>query len=70
MKIVMRINGKNFKSKLMIFSYTNVKSEKIKKIEYNTAATQIINKNFLPKKFRYSNSLIKKSSYLKFGISK
>ena len=50
MKIVIRINGKNFKSKWMIFSYTNVKSEKIKKIEYNTAATQIITKNLLPKK--------------------
>ncbi len=70
MKIVIRINGKNFKSKLMIFSYTNVKSEKIKKVEYNTAATQIITKNLLPKKSTYTNNLIKKSCYLKFGINR
>ena len=54
----------------MIFSYTNVKSEKIKKIEYNTTATQIISKNLLPKKFTLHNNLIKKSCYLKFGINK
>ena len=70
MKIVIRISGKNFKSKWMIFSYTNVKSEKIKKIEYNTTATQIISKNLLPKKFTLHNNLIKKSCYLKFGINK
>ena len=45
----------------MIFSYTNVKSEKIKKVEYNTAATQIIIKNLLPKKSTLPNNLIKKS---------
>ena len=56
MKIVIRISGKNFKSKWMIFSYTNVKSEKIKKIEYNTTATQIISKNLLPKKSTLYNN--------------
>ena len=69
-KIVIRINGKNFKSNLIIFSYTNVKSEKIKNDEYNTAAAQIITKNLLPKKSTYLNNLINQSCYLKFSIIK